>query len=148
VRYPGHALEELSAAGIEYGGWLPNYRVPDAFARHRVTLHIPRSPYRSTLHGIPTTRPFEAMACGIPLISAPWCDRENLFRPGEDFLMARDGQEMTSHLQAVLGSAGLADSLAASGLETIRRRHTCTHRAHQLLGIVEEAAGQASGQPS
>ncbi len=85
---PQHALDELAEAGIEYGGWLPNYRVPEVFARYRVTLHIPRRPYARALPGIPTIRPFEALACGIPLISAPWQDSEDLFRPGRDFLFA------------------------------------------------------------
>src|SRR5439155_26409696 len=94
VRYPEWALKELADAGIEYGGWLPNYRVPEVFARYRVTVHIPRRPYARALPGIPTIRPFEALACGIPLISAPWEDREQLFRPGRDFLFATSGQEM------------------------------------------------------
>ena len=81
VRYPDAALDELDAAGIEYGGWLPNYRVPEVFAQYRVTVHIPRRPYARALPGIPTIRPFEALACGIPLISAPWDDAEHLFRP-------------------------------------------------------------------
>jgi spore maturation protein CgeB len=68
VRYPKTALEQLEAAGIEYGGWLPNYRVPEVFAQYRVTVHIPRRPYARVLPGIPTIRPFEAMACGIQLI--------------------------------------------------------------------------------
>ena len=72
-------------AGIEYGGWLPNYRVPEVFARYRVTVHVPRRPYASALPGIPTIRPFEALACGIPLISAPWDDSEDLFRAGRGF---------------------------------------------------------------
>src|SRR4029079_7398139 len=42
VRYPAKALDELAAAGIEYGGCLANYRVPGIFARYRVTVHIPR----------------------------------------------------------------------------------------------------------
>lgn len=135
VRYPRTALAELEAAGIEYGGWLPNHRVPDVFARYRVTVHIPRRPYASALPGIPTIRPFEAMACGIPLISAPWEDRENLFRPGRDFLFARDGDEMIARLRSVLSHPELARDLAASGLETIRSRHTCAHRAEELLQI-------------
>lgn len=32
VRYPAEALHALADAGIEYGGWLPNYRVPGMFA--------------------------------------------------------------------------------------------------------------------
>ena len=74
------ALRELADAGIEYGGWLPNYRAPEVFSRYRVTVHIPRRPYVDALRGIPTIRPFEALACGIPLISAPWHDSEKLFR--------------------------------------------------------------------
>ena len=38
-----------------------------------------------SLPGIPTIRPFEALACGIPLVSAPWHDAEHLFRDGLDF---------------------------------------------------------------
>jgi spore maturation protein CgeB len=134
VRYPDYALKELDAAGIEYAGWLPNHLVPQVFARYRVTVHVPRRPYARALPGIPTIRPFEAMACGIPMVSAPWLDSENLFRGGEDFLFARDGQEMVSQLEAVLSNTRLARCLAASGLETIGARHTCAHRVDQLLG--------------
>jgi len=135
VRYPRRALDELAAGGIEYGGWLPNFRVPEVFGQYRVTVHIPRRPYARALPGIPTIRPFEALACGIPMISAPWEDRENLFRPGRDFLFARDGREMIGQLRTVLSDATLAGDLAASGLETIRARHTCAHRTQELLEI-------------
>jgi spore maturation protein CgeB len=144
VRYPGRALEELAAAGIEYGGWLPNYRVPEVFARYKVTLHIPRRPYATALSGIPTIRPFEALACGIPLISAPWEDAERLFRPGHDFLIARDGKEMTAHLRTVMMDPDLAHALAARGLATVRARHTCAHRVDELLAIVRTAGELAT----
>jgi spore maturation protein CgeB len=137
VRFPPEALQALEAAGLLYQGWLPNYRVPEVFARHRVTVHIPRRPYVTTLRGIPTIRPFEALACGIPLVSAPWPDEEHLFRPGEDYLVARNGSEMRQHLRDVLNDADLSAALAASGLETIRARHTCAHRVDELLGVVD-----------
>jgi spore maturation protein CgeB len=136
VRYPSHARERLAAAGISYGGWIANADVPRAFAAHRVTVHVPRRPYVRELPGIPTIRMFEALACGIPLVSAPWDDVERLFRPGEDFLFARDRAEMQHHLRAVLGGPQLAQSLAASGLETIAGRHTCRHRVEELFGIL------------
>ena len=43
--------------------------------------------------GVPTIRIFEALACGMPLVSAPWSDSEGLFTPGEDFLFARTGRD-------------------------------------------------------
>jgi spore maturation protein CgeB len=68
VRYPDVGRRALAAAGIAYRGWLPNHRAPEVLARHRVTVHVPRRPYAEALPGIPTIRPFEALACGIPLV--------------------------------------------------------------------------------
>ncbi|MGR3197310.1 MAG: CgeB family protein [Paracoccus sp. (in: a-proteobacteria)] len=136
VRYPDHALDRLAQAGIGYHGWLPNAQVPQAFARHRVTVHVPRRPYVQSLPGIPTIRPFEALACGLPLVSAPWDDVEGLFRPG-DMRFARDGIEMRHHLRELLHDTAAADEQARQGLQTILERHTCGHRVEQLLGILE-----------
>jgi spore maturation protein CgeB len=143
VRYPEHALAALRNANIEYGGWLPNHDAPKVFARFRFTVHVPRRPYAEALPGIPTIRVFEALACGIPLISAPWSDDEHLFTPGEDYLVARDGDEMRRHMRAVLHDRELARALSSRGLATLRARHTCGHRAEQLLSIVHELRGDA-----
>jgi spore maturation protein CgeB len=136
VRYPAFALDQLNSAGIEYGGWLPNHLVPQVFSRYRVTVHIPRGPYSKALPGIPTIRPFEALACGIPLVSAPWKDSENLFRTGKDFLSAENGGAMASQLEKVLTDTPRAHDLSGSGLETIYARHTCSHRVDELFRIM------------
>ncbi len=81
VRYPDEARVALARAGIELAGWLPNHRAPDAYARARATLHIPRRPYVEALPGIPTIRVFEALACGVPLLVARFCDDEGSSRP-------------------------------------------------------------------
>ena len=138
VRFPVEAVRAVEKARLAYRGWAANHRVPDLFARHRVTVHVPRRPYARQLPGIPTIRPFEALACGIPLVTAPWDDAEGLFRPGEDYLVARDGREMRAHLRAVLSDEELARSLAAHGRETILARHTCGHRVDELLSILRE----------
>jgi spore maturation protein CgeB len=147
VRYPRAALDALAAAGASFGGWLQNHRVPEVFARFAVTVHVPRAPYVRMLPGIPTIRVFEALACGIPLVCAPWRDCEGLFRP-DDMLFATSGAEATRHIRAVLADPDLAASLSDNGLRTIRERHTCAHRVDQLLGICAElglpdAAGAA-----
>ncbi len=74
VRYPQEALATLAAYGARYRGWLPNAAAPEVFARHLATVHVPRRFYVAALPGIPTIRVFEALACGIPLVSAPWSD--------------------------------------------------------------------------
>jgi spore maturation protein CgeB len=138
VRYPAEAREALAQAGLVYEGWLANYLAPEVFARHRVTVHVPRRPYVRRLPGIPTIRVFEALACEIPLVSAPWEDRDGLFRAGTDYLVADDGAQMTMHLRALLEDPVAAQELAARGLETVLARHTCSHRVDELLSIVEE----------
>ena len=140
VRYPADALKALAKAGIEYGGWLPNYRVPEVFARYRVTVHIHRRPYARALQGIPTIRPFEALACAIPLVCSPWRDSEGLFTAGKDFLLAANGAEMKRHLRALLDDPERAAALAAHGRATVLKRHTTAHRVDQWLAIVRELA--------
>ncbi|OYQ33178.1 glycosyltransferase [Flavobacterium cyanobacteriorum] len=138
VRYPDEALRALKDAGIEYGGWLPNYKAPEVFAKYKVTVHVPRGPYVKWLPGIPTIRPFEALSCGITLVSSPWDDAENLFTPGEDFHMAKNSEEMKAQLQRVLFDEGLAQKLAERGRKTILARHTCAHRVNELEDIMKQ----------
>jgi spore maturation protein CgeB len=141
VRYPEDAKRELEQAGIEYMGWLPNYLAPEVFAKHLVTVHVPRRPYAEQLRGIPTIRMFEALACGIPLVSAPWEDAEHLF-PDGSYLKARTGDEMRERLQDVISDPELAQDLARRGRETIEARHTCAHRVDELLTIYGDIAPQ------
>ncbi|MBA4803861.1 MAG: glycosyltransferase [Brevundimonas sp.] len=135
VRYPPEALATLERYGVRYHGWLANAAAPAAFARRLATVHVPRRFYVEQLPGIPTIRMFEALACGIPLVSAPWSDSEGLFRVGEDFLMVRDGAAMTAALRDLAADADLRRSLVEHGLETIRARHTCAHRVDELLAV-------------
>ena len=138
VRYPADALRAVAAAGLRYRGWLANHRVPEAFARHAVTVHVPREAYVDALPGIPTIRPFEALACGIPLVSAPWDDVEGLFTAGRDYLPARDGSEAAEAIGRILSDPAFAAELAQHGLQTIQARHTCAHRVDELLAVCAE----------
>lgn len=138
VRYPPQAVEALTRAGLEYAGWAPNHEVPRIFAAYGATVHVPRRPYVESLPGIPTIRPFEALACGIPLVSAPWDDAEGLFMAGEDYLVAKDEREMTGQLHAVLTDEDMARSLSEHGRRTVLARHTCAHRVDELLAIAKE----------
>jgi spore maturation protein CgeB len=138
VRYPEEARSAIAEHGGRYRGWIANAEVPKIFSRYIATVHVPRRFYAEVLPGIPTIRVFEALACGIPLVSAPWEDSEELFRPGEDYLVARSQEEMTRHLRALASDPDLRAGLAANGLRTIAERHSCAHRVDALLSIIDE----------
>ncbi|HEX2165204.1 MAG TPA: glycosyltransferase, partial [Thermoanaerobaculia bacterium] len=142
VRYPAEGRAAVEAAGLTFAGYLPNHRVPEVFAAHRVTVHVPRRFYVDTLPGVPTIRVFEALACGIPLVSAPWPDAEGLFRPG-DFLLAADGAAMRRQLAALLHDDDLWQAIARQGRDTVLARHTCAHRVDELFAVL--AALDAGG---
>lgn len=137
VRYPASGLAALAEAGIEYGGYLANLDAPAVFATAACTVHVPRREYAEQLPGIPTIRVFEALACGIPLVSAPWSDAETLFGP-HDFRWARNTTEMTRALHELLQDSSARAQQAAEGLATVCARHTTLHRAEQLSGIFDE----------
>jgi spore maturation protein CgeB len=140
VRYPDTALSKLASANIGYRGYLPNLFSPQAYAESVLTVHIPRRQYANGLAGIPTIRVFEVLACGIPLVCSPWRDEEGLFRPGEDYLVVEDGDAMASEIVHLMRDPKARHQLAENGLKTIRERHTCAHRAQQLISICEEIA--------
>jgi spore maturation protein CgeB len=142
VRYPVAAQARLAAAGIEYHGWLPNFEVPEVFARFTLTVHVPRRPYLESLPGVPTIRPFEALACGTPLVAARWEQTGGHFEPGTDYLVARDGDEMTAHMSRLMSDADLRTRLSSAGRATVRARHTCAHRVDQLLEICADVRSE------
>jgi spore maturation protein CgeB len=112
--------------------------VPQVFGDSHTTVHVPRRFYREQLPGIPTIRMFEALACGIALVSAPWEDSEGLFEAGQDYLVAKDGAQMREHLGALRADPQYARMIAEHGLRTVRSRHTCAHRVRELLSICRE----------
>ncbi len=138
VRYPQHARDALASAGIDYKGWLPNYKAPEIFSQYKMTVHVPRRPYVESLPGIPTIRVFEALACAIPLISAPWTDAEHLFDTESDFTMVHSGEQMAQAMRDLIENPTDGAAKARSGLRTIESRHTCAHRVTELIVIVEQ----------
>lgn len=138
VRYPSEGLRQLTAAGIEYRGYLPNLSAPEIYAASKLSLHVPRRQYTNGLSGVPTIRVFEALACGIPLLCSPWSDVEGLFRPGQDYEVVPDGAAMKSGIDRLLRDEAARRQMGESGRATILARHTCEHRAEQLLDICEE----------
>jgi spore maturation protein CgeB len=137
VRYPDEGRQSLGQAGIEYCGYLPSLMTPQVYARSALSLHVPRRQYTNGLSGIPTIRVFEALSCGATLVSSPWVDAEHLFRPGDDYVVARSGTEMQAIIRELLRDGTARHQIGESGRQTILQRHTCAHRAQQLTEICE-----------
>ena len=138
VRYPEEALARLERANIEFRGYLPNLRSAQAYNQARIALHIPRRQYANGLGGIPTIRMFEVMACGVFLLCSPWQDEEGLFRARQDYVCAGSGANMQAILREMSRDECARAQIARNGLENIRQRHTCAHRAAELIEIFQE----------
>lgn len=135
-QYPWRARLAIQRSGLRYGGPLAEHLVPAVWARHRFTVVLPH--LRHAPPGIPSTRVFEALAAGIPLICTPWDDVEELFNPGRDYLVARDQREMETAMRNLHSDRAMAAELAAHGRATVLARHTCAHRTDELLRIVAQ----------
>jgi spore maturation protein CgeB len=137
VRFHARALDALRHSGIEYRGWVANYRVPRVLSEHRFTVHVPRRREARLLPGIPTIRVFEALACGIPLICGPWDDVDGLFG-ADDYVSAKTGAQMQHAISRLLADHDYARHVAESGRRTVLDRHTVAHRVDELLRICAE----------
>lgn len=138
VRYPAEALARLQKSHIEFRGYLPNLCASEVYSRSRISLHVPRRFYANGLSGVPTIRVFEALASGAALVCSPWSDSEGLFRPGQDYICVSDSSAMVAELRKLLCDDTARTQFAQNGLETVRNRHTCAHRAQQLTEICQE----------
>jgi len=137
VRYPHEALQQLCLAKVRYGGYLSNLDAPLVYAESELTVHVPRQHYVRSIKGVPTIRVFEALACKVPLISAPWDDTEHLFREG-DLTIAANGEHMREAIELMLEHPDVASEQASRGHATVLARHTCAHRAEVFEEICRE----------
>jgi spore maturation protein CgeB len=125
----------LRLAGLRHCPPVADHAIPELFARHRLTVQIPSRPAPISY--------FEALACGIPLIATPGGDDDGLFRPEQDYLIARDCAEMREAMQAIVELPEFAAQLSQSGLESVRAHHTCAHRVQELIEIEGKLGGAA-----
>jgi spore maturation protein CgeB len=137
VRYPEHVVARLNnGLDISYRGWLPNVQVPRIYSSARVVLHVPRRQYVDLLPGTPTIRVFEALASGACLISLPWQDTDHLFEVGKDYAVASSPAEMRDLIAWLCADDAAREAFGRQGYRTILDRHTCAHRADELLELV------------
>jgi spore maturation protein CgeB len=144
ARYPKEALHTLRAAGIDYGGWIPDFAIPAALTAGRFTVNVPRRMQADGLPHTPAIRVLEALACGVPVVTAPWDECDELFTPDVDLLVGRDGCQVERHLVDLRGDPEFARFIAANGYQTVVSRHTCAHRVQELLAICQALGAGAA----
>jgi spore maturation protein CgeB len=137
VRYPAEVLDRMeNGLDIEFRGRAPNPEVPRIYSAAKVVLHVPRRQYVELLPGTPTIRVFEALGSGACLVSLPWPDTDRLFSAGADYAVAATPAEMRELLAWLCDDAAARERLGRHGRATVLARHTCDHRAAQILEIL------------
>ncbi|MBW7969599.1 glycosyltransferase [Bradyrhizobium sp. BR 10289] len=81
----------------------------------------------------PPTRVFEAIGAGACLITDQWDGIDHFLEPGREVLVAANGAEAASHLDAL--SIDRAAAIASRARARILSHHTYRHRANQFNQI-------------
>ncbi len=85
----------------------------------------------------PATRVFEAAGAGACLITDAWEGVEMFLAPGEEVLVARDGQEVADHLAALTPER--ATAIGAAARLRVLAEHTYDRRAAEADGLLRTA---------
>lgn len=131
----------FAVAGPQYPdaeAWPPNvHHVPHLppqehavfYCSQRFTLNLTRADMRRMGYS-PSVRLFEAACCGTPIISDDWRGLDDVFRTGEEILIARNGDDVLGYVRdmdederAAIGAAARSRVLAS---------HTGEQRAAEL----------------
>ena len=85
----------------------------------------------------PATRVFEAAGAAACLITDAWQGIEEFFEPGEEILMAHNGNEVAAHVVDL--TPHRAHEIGAAAYRRVLSEHTYVHRAAQFDEILEGA---------
>lgn len=103
------------------------------YASSRLTLNVTRTAM-SRFGWCPSGRLFEAAACGTPILSDTWPGLETFFTPGEEILLASRSEDT---LSAIDMSDLALSQIGTRARERVLSSHTATHRARELIAILE-----------
>jgi spore maturation protein CgeB len=69
-------------------------------------------------------------------VSLPWPDPDGLFAAGEDYAVVASPQELTATVARLCADDAARARIARSGRERVLARHTCGHRADELVAML------------
>lgn len=101
----------------------------------RFTLNVTRQDMIAAGYS-PSVRLFEAAACGTPIISDAWRGLDELFKPGEEILIAHSPEDTLRWLKI---PEERRKEIGRKARERVMAEHTANHRALEMEAAVFEA---------
>ncbi|MDB6026627.1 MAG: hypothetical protein JWM68_2850 [Verrucomicrobiales bacterium] len=89
----------------------------------------------------PPPRMFEAAGAGACLITDAWVGIETFLEPGEEVLVAENGDEVAEIMEAL--TTKRAGALGRAALRRVLSEHTYTHRAQQFEEVLQNIMREA-----
>jgi len=83
----------------------------------------------------PATRVFEAAGAAACLITDEWDGIELFLKPGEEVLVARDGQDVAEHVRELTPER--ARAIGGAALRRVLAEHTYAHRGAEVDAILK-----------
>ncbi len=102
-----------------------------------VVLNVARDSMAATGFS-PATRVFEAAGAGACILTDAWEGIEMFLTPGEEILVARDGQDVCEHLRAT--SPQRRQQIGRAALLRVLADHTYARRAAQVAALFRQHA--------
>jgi hypothetical protein len=93
-------------------------------------------------------RLFEAASCGCAVLNPAVAGLDELFVPGDEVAVYRDGAELAAWVRRLLRDDMLARSMGLRAWERVRREHLAMHRAGALVQAVSGLARRAAAGPA
>ncbi|RST29511.1 glycosyltransferase [Sphingomonas ginkgonis] len=115
-------------ANVERIEHVPPAEHPAFYAASRLTLNVTRADMIAAGWS-PSVRLFEAAACATPVISDIWPGLDQLFRPGEQIILARRTNDV---LAALALDDAARRNMGVAARHVILESHTAGHRAAEL----------------
>lgn len=107
--------------------------------RSRLNLVITRQAHAS-VYASSTSRPFELAAMGATMISNPYSGIKEWFEPGKEVIVVENQDEAIERYRWLMDHDTERRAIGKRAHKRLLAEHTFTHRAHQLVRILQGAA--------
>ena len=130
----GMGWDQMESADVRaaWRGVLPRGDIAKTYASNQVVLASTIESQRA--QGMVNNRVFEAMSCGALVLSDYSPALEEMAQG--TVLFANSSAEVKEHLQWAMANPAKARQLGQAARQLVLRRHTWSHRAVQILGLV------------